>query len=123
MKTEGIQGLLVETHNWGKTVAFWRELGFELEKETENHWGLLRHPGSGPYVFVTERPEGHPLAIVPILGVPDAAGFLPPSAGSVRRPFEAQHWSALEMLLADPDAREVSVQAPMPEGEAPAGHG
>jgi hypothetical protein len=23
MKTEGIDGILIETHNWGKTVVFW----------------------------------------------------------------------------------------------------
>ena len=31
MATDGIEGLLIETHNWGKTVAFWQGLGFVLE--------------------------------------------------------------------------------------------
>ena len=30
MSTHGIDGLLVETHNWGKSVAFWKGLGYEL---------------------------------------------------------------------------------------------
>jgi hypothetical protein len=31
MKSKGIDGILIETHNWGSTVAFWRDLGYELE--------------------------------------------------------------------------------------------
>ena len=27
MSSNGIEGLIVETHNWGKSVAFWRDLG------------------------------------------------------------------------------------------------
>ena len=113
METEGIEGLLVETHNWGKTVAFWRGLGFELEFETDHHSGLLRHPRGKPYIFVAERPPGHPLKLVPMVAVTDAARFSPPSAGEVLHPFEAQHWHVLEMLLADPDGRPISIQAPL----------
>lgn len=48
MSTRGIEGLLIETHNWGKTVAFWKSLGYEVEFETDHHSGKLRHPGGGP---------------------------------------------------------------------------
>jgi hypothetical protein len=34
MKTEGIEGFLIETHNWGKTVAFWQGLGYERRVST-----------------------------------------------------------------------------------------
>jgi hypothetical protein len=44
MKTEGIEGWLIETHNGGKTVAFWQGLGYELEFETDHNSGQLRHP-------------------------------------------------------------------------------
>ena len=27
MSSRGIEGLIPETHNWGKSVAFWRDLG------------------------------------------------------------------------------------------------
>jgi hypothetical protein len=114
METKGIEGLLVETHNWGKTIAFWRALGFELEFETDHHSGLLRHPSGGPYLFVAERPPSQELKLVPMVSVADAAKFSPPDAGTVVRPFEEQHWQVLEMLLADPDGREISVQAPLP---------
>lgn len=114
METEGIEGLLIETHNWGKTVAFWQGLGYQLEFETDHHSGRLRHPRGGPYLFVAERPRDQALQIVPAVAVRDAARFSPPSAGVVARPFEPQHWPVLEMLLTDPDGRQLSVQAPLP---------
>jgi len=112
MTTQGIEGLLVETHNWGKTVAFWQGLGYELELETDHHSGILRHPKGGPYLFVAERAAGTPLQLQPVLTVESAAQFEPPSSATVARAFEAQHWGALELLLADPDGRLLSVQAP-----------
>jgi hypothetical protein len=114
METDGIEGLLIETHNWGKTVAFWQGLGYELEFETDHHSGRLRHPRGGPYLFVAERPPDQVLQLLPVIAVGDATQFSPPSAGVVVRRFEAQHWDMLEMLLADPDGRPLSVQAPMP---------
>jgi hypothetical protein len=113
METNGIEGLLLETHNWGKTVAFWKSLGYELEFETDHHSGQLRHPRGGPFLFIAERPHDHALQVVPMVGVADAAQFSPPPAGRVLREFEPQHWPVLEMLLADPDGRRLSVQAPL----------
>lgn len=85
MKTEGIDGILIETHNWGKTVAFWQDLGYEVEFETDHHSGRLRHPRGGPYLFVAERPHDHPLQLVLGVAVADAAQFTPPrTASSVR---------------------------------------
>ncbi|MEY4510992.1 MAG: hypothetical protein RLZZ450_3114 [Pseudomonadota bacterium] len=116
MTTQGIQGLLIETHNWGKTVAFWKALGYELEFETDHNSGQLRHPGGGPSLFVAERAPGTPLVVQLMVGVRDAAAFSPPAAGKVVRSFEPQHWPVLELLLADPDGRQLSVQAPLPGG-------
>lgn len=113
--TNGIAGLLIETHNWGKTVAFWKALGYELEFETDHHSGQLRHPSGGPFLFIAERAPGAPLQLQPMLAVRDAAEFSPPPSGTVVRPFEPQHWHVLELLLADPDGRHFSVQAPLPE--------
>jgi hypothetical protein len=114
MKSEGIDGILLETHNWGKTVAFWQDLGYEIEVETDHHSGRLRHPRGGPYLFIAERPADHALQVVLGVSVTDAAQFNPPRAGTVARPFEKQHWPALQMLLADPDGRQLSVEAPLP---------
>ncbi|AKU98320.1 hypothetical protein AKJ09_04984 [Labilithrix luteola] len=118
MATEGIQGLLFETHNWGKTVAFWKALGYVLEFETDHHSGQLRHPSGGPFLFIAERPAEQPIKVVPMVSVKDAAQFSPPSSATVVRPFEEQHWPALEMLVTDPDGRELSVQAPLPTEKA-----
>ena len=113
MTTKGIDGLLIETYNFGKTVAFWQSLGYELEFETDHHSGRLRHPAGGPYLFIAERPPEHALQVVLGLSVENAAGFAPPPSGSVKRPFIEEHWGALQMLLADPDGREVAIEAPL----------
>jgi hypothetical protein len=112
VKTKGITEILIETHNWGSTVAFWQDLGYELEFETDHHSGRLRHP-SGPSIFVAERPHDHTLQVVLGVAVADAAQFSPPRSGTVVRPFEQQHWPALQMLLADPDGRQLAVEAPL----------
>ena len=124
MASSGIEGLYVETTNWGRTVAFWQALGYVLEFETDHHSGQLRHPAGGPYVFVAERPEAHPLERYPIVRVEDSTAFEPPAAGSVDEAFTPRHWGVVEMLVLDPDGRRASLQAPLPAGvEAPAGHG
>ena len=112
MTTDGIGGFVVETHNWGKSVAFWQAMGFEIEFETDRNSGRLRHPAGGPYLFVHEVPEQETAELVPLIPVEDADAFDPPSSGTVERPFTPQRWGALEMLLADPDGHRLSVQAP-----------
>jgi hypothetical protein len=114
MKTKGIDGILIETHNWGRTVAFWQDLGYELEFETDHHSGRLRHPDGGPYIFVAERPGEHVLQVVLGVAIDDAQGFTPPRGGTITQPFEKQHWPALQMLLNDPDGRQLAVEAPLP---------
>jgi len=118
MTTGGIDGVLIETHNWGKSVAFWKGLGYELELETDHHSGRLRHPAGGPYVFLAERPPEHELQVVLGLRVESAAEFKPPASGTVRQAFTKQHWGALQMLLADPDGRVLGIEAPPGETTA-----
>jgi hypothetical protein len=118
MKTSGIDGILIETYNYGKTVAFWRDLGYVAEFETDHNSGRLRHPEGGPYLFIAERPEGHALQVTLGVSVKNATEFVPPHSGSVVKPFEKQHWPALQMLLADPDGRHLAVEAPLTPGEA-----
>jgi len=113
MTTKGISGLLIETHNWGKSVAFWKERGFELEFETDHHSGQLRHPAGGPYIFIAERPPQQELKVTLALAVESAAMFHAPHAGKVVQPFMKAHWGAMEMILGDPDGREVGIHAPL----------
>lgn len=114
MTTDGMEGLLIETHNFGKTVAFWKALGYEISFATDHNSGQLRHPSGGPYLFVAERPEGTSLRFQPILSVRDSNQFTPPASGTVVRPFQPQHWGVLQLLLADPDGRQLNVHAPLP---------
>jgi len=119
MSTKGIDGLLIETHNWGKTVAFWKSLGFVVDFETDHRSGRLTHPAGGPggpWIFVAERPGSHVLRVVPGLSVASASEFTPPASGTVERGFALEHWGNLQMLLTDPDGREVSVEAPPATG-------
>ena len=118
MTTKGIDVLLFETHNFGKTVSFWKSLGYELEFETDHQSGRLRHPAGGPALFIAERPPGHVLQVVPGLSVESAAAFEPPKSGSVQRPFIVEHWGALQSLLLDPDGRQIAIEAPLAEKEA-----
>lgn len=119
MSSKGIEGLRVDTHNWGKSVAFWQELGYELVDSL-----VLRHPAGGPYIYLLERAENEDLEIRPLVAIDDAATFRAPAAGTVERGFEPQHWRVTEMVLLDPDARAISVQGPLPPGvDPPEDHG
>jgi hypothetical protein len=110
--TQGIDGIVIETHNWGKTVAFWKALGYDLEFETDHHSGMLR-AAEGPYLFVAERPETEPLAPPTIqLRVPDAAQFEAAPPVEVIEEFAPTHWETLLMTVRDPDGRTVELQAP-----------
>ncbi len=112
--TNGIEGILFETHNWGKSVAFWKALGYRMVFETNHHSGELRHPAGGPYIFIAERPPSYEIKIVTALYVKDTSRFEPPKAGAVKGPFKRTHWGTSEMQLQDPDGRMVSIQGPPP---------
>ena len=59
--TEGVEYVYRETHDWGKTVKFWLEFGYELARDwCDSHWGtrllelrdpdgrtiIVQHPGA-----------------------------------------------------------------------------
>jgi hypothetical protein len=111
MATEGIEGIYVETHNWGRTAKFFRELGFEIEFETDHGSGMLRC-GDGPYVFVEELPADQALQLQVLVRVSDAATCRPGPPVEVVKPFEDTHWGTQEMHVRDPDGRIWSLQAP-----------
>ena len=85
MTTTGIEGLYVETHNWGKTVAFWQGLGFQLQFETDHHSGQLEHPAGGPFIFLAERPADRELETYPVVAVDVAESFTTTSRDRDRR--------------------------------------
>ena len=111
MTTEGIGAVFVETHNWGRAVRFFQDLGFELEFETDHNSGQLRN-GDGPYVFIAEIPPDREPGVQVMLTVPDPDVFRPGPAVEVVSPFEQTHYGTREMIVRDPDGRLWSLQAP-----------
>ncbi|MBF6169062.1 VOC family protein [Streptomyces gardneri] len=110
MTTTGIEGVHVETHNWGKTARFFQALGYEPEFTTDHNSGLFRN-GDGPYVFIAEVPNYQSPRTQLVLTVTDADTFQPNSDIEVVAPFEATHYGTKEMTVRDPDGREWSLQA------------
>ncbi|OAI40691.1 hypothetical protein AYO38_05405 [bacterium SCGC AG-212-C10] len=117
MATEGIEGFYIETRNYGATGAFWASLGYAAVFETDHGSGQWEHPAGGPYLFIAEQHEGE-LETHPILRVADAGAFAPQRPVDFVHPFEPRHWAAMEAVIRDPDGRNVSLQAPLPEGVA-----
>ena len=112
MTTDGIEYVLVETHNWGKAAKFFQTLGYEIDFATDHGSGMLRN-GHGPYLFVAEVPEDKTPETRVALKVADAdAVQLDPAVG-VASPFEETHWGTQEMMVRDPDGRLWAIQAPL----------
>jgi catechol 2,3-dioxygenase-like lactoylglutathione lyase family enzyme len=110
MSTNGFGHLYVETHNWGKAVAFWQRLGFEIEFDTGHNSGMLRHPGGGPGVFVAEQSLEDPLAMEAYLAAP--VDFAAPPGVDVVSPFHDTHWGTRVMIVQDPDGHRFRIEAP-----------
>jgi hypothetical protein len=120
--TDGIEGLYVETRNYGATAAFWASLGFEKVLDGQDGSAQWAHPSGRPYVFIIEQHD-RDLQVSPVLRIPDATGFAPDRAAEYIQAFELQHWGVLQAIIADPDGRGVSIEAPAPEGSEGAPHG
>jgi hypothetical protein len=75
--TDGFDHLYLETHNWGRALAFWQRLGFEVEFDTDHGSGMLRNPAGGPSIFLAEQSVDDPLASEWYLKV--AADYQPPA--------------------------------------------
>jgi hypothetical protein len=111
MTTRGIELVYLETHNWGKSVAFWQALGFKLDFETDHHSGVLVAP-NGTRIFLAEQSIEDPVGFDLFLGVSDAEDCRPESPVEVVRPFTATHWGTQVMTVRDPDGRLVRLEAP-----------
>jgi hypothetical protein len=111
MATEGIEGILVETRDYGATAAFWKSLGYENQFETDHGSGQWVHPAGGPYVFIAEREDGE-LTMQLSFKVADAATFAPAPPLDLVQPFTPQHWGVLQAVVRDPDGREYGLSAP-----------
>src|SRR5262245_42800364 len=112
MTIEGVRHLYIETHNWGKSVAFWKALGFELEYETGHNSGALV-ARNGTRIFVSEQSPEDPLAMDIYLGATDAESYQPEPPVEMVRPFMATHWGTQVMTVRDPDGRPFRIEAPV----------
>ncbi len=63
-------------------------------------------------MFIAERPPQQDRQVVLGMRVADEAAFKPPASGAVKKPFANTHWRTRQMLLADPDGRVLSIEAP-----------
>ena len=111
MTTEGIEAVLLTTHNWGQAAKFFQALGFELEFATDHSSGQLRN-GSGPYVFIAEVPASQEPGMQLVLKAAGADAVDPDPAVDVVTPFADTHYGTREMTVRDPDGRLWTIQAP-----------
>jgi len=115
MATEGIEGFVVHTRNYGATASFWASLGFKNVFETDHGSGTWEHPAGGPFVFIQEQHDTE-LHWTPILKVADSSSFAPERPMTFEESFHPEHWGVMAAVIVDPDGRRVGLQAPLPEG-------
>jgi catechol 2,3-dioxygenase-like lactoylglutathione lyase family enzyme len=108
MPADKVHHIYIETHNWGKSVAFWRALGFELDDDRGTS-GMLRPSDGGPYIYLAEVPADRKPAVELYLSVTDETA--PGLPAEVVAPFAATHWGTREMAVRDPDGRLVKLEA------------
>ena len=108
MAADSIHHIYIETHNWGKSVAFWRALGFQLDDDSGPS-GMLRAAGGGPYIYLAEVPPDRAPSVELYLSATDETA--PQRPAEVVAPFAATHWGTREMAVRDPDGRVVKLEA------------
>ncbi|WP_067697975.1 glyoxalase/bleomycin resistance/dioxygenase family protein [Nocardia jejuensis] len=110
MITEGIEAVFLETRNWGRTAKFLRELGYEIDFETDHNSGQFRS-AQGPYIFVAEVPASREPSTKLVLKVANA-DQRPGEGVEIVNEFEDTHYGTQEMTVRDPDGRLWALQAP-----------
>jgi catechol 2,3-dioxygenase-like lactoylglutathione lyase family enzyme len=108
--TNGIDYLFIQTHDYAASAAFWQQLGFVFEYETDHNSGMLRNPNGGAGVFLSERSIEDPLAIGAYLSAP--AGFELPDGVTVVSPFVETHWNTKVAIVQSPDGEHFRIEAP-----------
>jgi hypothetical protein len=110
--TQGIGLLYLETHDWGSSVAFWQELGFKLEFETDHRSGVFA-AANDTRIFLAEQSLDDPLGADIYLAVGTAAECRPKAPVDRVREFTTTHWGTQVMTVRDPDGRLVRLEAPL----------
>jgi len=111
--TRGFEHIYLETHNWGKAVAFWQALGFKLDFETDHGSGQLV-ASNGTRLFIAETSPEDPVGMDVYLGA-DQAGVGAPEQVDVVFDWTPTHWGTRVMTVRDADGRLFRIEAPAPE--------
>ena len=106
--TNGIQYIYLETHNWGRTVKFWQELGFELDLDLGSS-GRLIHREGGSAIFVEEVPEDREPAQQIYLTSSDTGS--PGAPVEITKDWHASHWGPQLLEVRDPDGRSIVISS------------
>ncbi len=114
MTTQGFEHLYLETHNWGRSVAFWEALGFKIDFETDHHSGQLVAP-NGTRIFLAEQSPQEPVGSDIYLGVGQPPPR-PPESIDVVFDWTDTHWGTQVMTVRDPDGRLFRLEAPAEAG-------
>jgi hypothetical protein len=105
---DGIQHVYIETHNWGKSAAFWKALGYQLEEE-HGQSGLFRPIGVGqPYIYLAEVPPEQPPRLQLYLHASEE--FVPAPPVDASGAWSDSHWGTRLLPVRDPDGREHVLQ-------------
>jgi hypothetical protein len=105
---DGIHHLYIETHNWGRSVAFWQALGYRLD-EDHGVSGILRASREGdPYIYLAEVPSDSEPVFQLYL---NAGGMFEPAKPVVSDGgWQASHWGTKLRKIVDPDGRTHMLQ-------------
>lgn len=105
---DGIHHIHLETHNWGKSVAFWLALGYELAEDFGGS-GILRPSGAGqPYLYLEEvSPDASPGMDLYLNATQEFAPASPVRAGD----WHDSHWETRLLDVTDPDGRVFTLQS------------
>jgi len=106
--TDGIKSVYLETHNWGKTVKFWQQLGYEVELDLGSS-GRLVHKSRGASLFIQEIASDRSPTQELYLGAP-TADLRPIAPADVSEDWHDSHWGTQLMVLKDPDGRRVVLE-------------
>lgn len=104
MAVDGIRSFYLETHNFGKTVAFWKQLGYEVFMDLGPSVCGMRTPAGGTYLFVEEVGPDRSPASEPYFNVTER-DFAPGDPVEVVTPWEDTHWDTRLCEVRDPDGR------------------
>lgn len=117
MAVRGIDHLYLESKHFDQSLAFWRELGFDIESE----WGHGEYKAcklisAGAVVVLTNGGEVKPTAHFSIENAEALNKRLVESEHvEVTTPLEPTHWNTRWIRVRDPDGNEYALEDVSPQ--------